>query len=71
MRLFEDLAQECSKLEGGEALVKMMQGSAEYAKLHVEIVEKYGRFPHRNALLGRESTPEEVAGLADGSIRKF
>ena len=27
--------------------------------------------PYRNEALGRESTPEEVAGLADGSIRSF
>jgi uncharacterized protein (DUF924 family) len=30
-----------------------------------------GRFPHRNAILGRTSTPEEESGLADGSIAKF
>ncbi|MBL4589228.1 MAG: DUF924 domain-containing protein [Alphaproteobacteria bacterium] len=31
----------------------------EYALRHLEIVEKYGRFPHRNNILGRENTPEE------------
>jgi uncharacterized protein (DUF924 family) len=30
-----------------------------YAILHRELIEKYGRFPHRNAILGRRSTPEE------------
>jgi uncharacterized protein (DUF924 family) len=35
------------------------------------IIAKWGRFPHRNALLGRASTPEEAAGLADGSIKAF
>lgn len=30
-----------------------------YAVRHQEIVERFGRFPHRNAVLGRESTPEE------------
>jgi len=34
-----------------------------YAKRHAEIVERFGRFPHRNAILGRESTAEEVAFL--------
>ncbi|MCZ6604478.1 MAG: DUF924 domain-containing protein [Alphaproteobacteria bacterium] len=33
---------------------------------HATIVERFGRFPHRNAILGRESTPEEKAFLADG-----
>jgi steroid delta-isomerase-like uncharacterized protein len=35
----------------------------EYALKHMEIVERFGRFPHRNAILGRESTTEEVEYL--------
>lgn len=35
---------------------------------HREIVERFGRFPHRNRVLGREATPEEVAFLADGGF---
>jgi uncharacterized protein (DUF924 family) len=35
-----------------------------YAKHHREIVRRFGRFPHRNAILGRENTPEETAWLA-------
>ena len=35
-----------------------------WAERHAEIVRRFGRFPHRNAILGRESTPEEVAFLA-------
>jgi uncharacterized protein (DUF924 family) len=34
-----------------------------YAAGHREIVERFGRFPHRNEILGRESTPEEAAFL--------
>ncbi|MDQ3375971.1 MAG: DUF924 domain-containing protein, partial [Actinomycetota bacterium] len=30
---------------------------------HRDIVERFGRFPHRNALLGRETTPEEAEFL--------
>ena len=37
-----------------------------YARLHREIVNRFGRFPHRNAVLGRPSTPEEVAFLKAG-----
>ena len=37
-----------------------------YAKAHQDVIEKFGRFPHRNAILGRESTPEELQYLADG-----
>ena len=32
----------------------------EYAKHHREIIRRFGRFPHRNAILGRHSTPEEL-----------
>ena len=35
-----------------------------YAQAHLDVIEKFGRFPHRNAILGRTSTPEEVAFLA-------
>jgi uncharacterized protein (DUF924 family) len=34
-----------------------------YAVGHMEIVERFGRFPHRNAILGRETTPEEAEFL--------
>lgn len=34
--------------------------SLEYARRHHVIIERFGRFPHRNEVLGRESTPEEL-----------
>lgn len=37
--------------------------SADFARKHKEIVDRFGRFPHRNEVLGRQSTPEEVAFL--------
>lgn len=37
-----------------------------HAKQHAEIVERFGRYPHRNEILGREPTPEEEAFLANG-----
>lgn len=36
----------------------------DYANRHKVIIERFGRFPHRNACLGRESTPEELAFLS-------
>lgn len=36
----------------------------EYAVKHLDVIEEYGRFPHRNKILGRENTPEEEAYLA-------
>ena len=35
------------------------------SRLHLEIIERFGRFPHRNAILGRESTAEEAAFLVE------
>jgi uncharacterized protein (DUF924 family) len=35
-----------------------------YATRHADVIRRFGRFPHRNAILGRASTPEEVAFLA-------
>ncbi|MGH7767969.1 MAG: DUF924 family protein [Candidatus Binatia bacterium] len=42
---------------------------ADYARRHREVIRRFGRFPHRNALLGRESTEAESAYLAAGGER--
>lgn len=42
-----------------------------YAVMHRDIVKAWHRFPHRNAILGRQNTPEEIKGLADGTIASF
>lgn len=39
-----------------------------YAQLHRDLIERFGRFPHRNAALGRESTREEIDYLASGGF---
>lgn len=39
-----------------------------FAEMHRDIIARFGRFPHRNAALGRESTPDEVAFLAGGGF---
>ena len=39
-----------------------------YARLHRDIVARFGRFPHRNAVLGRATTPEEQAFLDEGGF---
>lgn len=38
----------------------------DYAVIHRDVIAKFGRFPHRNRALGRESTPEEQAWLNAG-----
>ena len=39
-----------------------------WAELHADIIRKFGRFPHRNAVLGRKTTPEEQAFLDGGGF---
>jgi len=53
VRLFTRLAQEAPSL----------QGYLDYAMRHHEVIQRFGRFPHRNTLLERSSTPEEQAFL--------
>ncbi len=40
------------------------EGALDYAHRHRGVIARFGRFPHRNAILGRASTPDEVAYLA-------
>ena len=43
-------------------------GTLKYAKLRADIIRRFGRFPHRNAVLGRVTTPEEQAFLDSGGF---
>lgn len=43
------------------------EGAAKFAELHRDIVRRFGRFPHRNAILGRPSTDDEIAWLSAGA----
>ena len=42
--------------------------SAKWAEHHADIIRRFGRFPHRNRLLGRATTPEEQAFLDGGGF---
>jgi uncharacterized protein (DUF924 family) len=44
------------------------EGTLKYAELHADIIRRFGRFPHRNAVLGRITTPEEQAFLDGGGF---
>ena len=45
---------------------KVFAGSLKFARLHLTLIERFGRFPHRNTALGRPSTADEVAYLSEG-----
>ncbi|MGH6914743.1 MAG: DUF924 family protein, partial [Geminicoccales bacterium] len=36
-----------------------------FALAHRDVIARFGRFPHRNAILGRQSTPEEIEFLKE------
>jgi len=46
----------------------IVEFSAAQARGHRDVIARFGRHPHRNAVLGRESTPEELAYLASGAL---
>jgi uncharacterized protein (DUF924 family) len=56
----QDRAVELTRKLGDEPL--------RYAVLHRDIIERFGRFPHRNAVLGRATTPQEQRFLDDGGF---
>ncbi len=43
---------------------KVLAGALDYAEQHQDVIARFGRFPHRNAVLGRTSTEEEKTYLA-------
>jgi len=61
VRLYEALLAEVP-----EADKEDYQSFVGYAEKHRDLIRRFGRFPHRNADLGRESTPEEIEFLKDG-----
>lgn len=67
----EQIVDQCESLRLFETLRDdpSAGGMLEYAVKHYEIVERFGRFPHRNAILGRESTPQEVEFLRQPGSR--
>ncbi|WP_228530899.1 MULTISPECIES: DUF924 family protein [Myxococcaceae] len=61
---FERLVERC---EG--PLADTMRNSLDYARRHRDVVQRFGRFPHRNDALGRPSTAEEMEFLKQPGSR--
>ena len=49
-------------------LRRILEHSAAQARGHRDVIARFGRHPHRNAVLGRQSTPEELDYLAGGQL---
>ena len=60
----EDIADQRRSL----ALIGALESGeyTKYAQAHLDVIERFGRFPHRNRALGRHNTPEEQAWLDAG-----
>ncbi|WP_116473278.1 DUF924 family protein [Zobellella maritima] len=73
----EDLACQCLSVACFESLAgafpaahrSMGQQALDYARRHLDIIYRFGRFPHRNAILGRADTEQESRWLAEGGER--
>ena len=59
----EDLEHQRRSVELFRRLAGNETDSSNYAVRHMEIIERFGRFPHRNEVLGRQTTPEEAEFL--------
>jgi len=73
----EDAALQARSVQAFEALERrappgleaLFAGFTDYAHRHRRIIERFGRFPHRNAILGRTTSAEEAAYLEQGGDR--
>ena len=62
--LYERLSREASASERA-----LFDNFLDYARKHRDVVARFGRFPHRNAILGRASSPDEVEFLKQPGSR--
>lgn len=68
VKLYEELKEDVSKSPELEKLYGQFTTQfLNYATLHYDIIKKFGRYPHRNFIMGRESTPEEIKYLESGA----
>jgi uncharacterized protein (DUF924 family) len=52
--------------EAPEVIRTVFKSCLDFAERHRAVIQRFGRFPHRNQVLGRASTPEEAAWLKQG-----
>jgi len=57
---FQHCEDRATQARSVELFAKIDPNGLDYAQRHKDIVDRFGRFPHRNAVLGRPSTPEEI-----------
>jgi uncharacterized protein (DUF924 family) len=65
IELYENLSEEVKNSGAKSEVCDIFEGSYRFALKHLEIIERFGRFPHRNEILGRQSTEEELKFLSE------
>lgn len=65
LRRSVDLFRRWVEAHQGDAARNVAEETLRYVLRHCEIIERFGRYPHRNLALGRDSTPEELAFLTE------
>ena len=61
---FQALQQQCAEVER-----ELFAGYLDFAERHRQVIQRFGRFPHRNEVLGRHSSPAEQAFLQQPGSR--
>ncbi|KAF3001913.1 hypothetical protein E8E13_006508 [Curvularia kusanoi] len=64
--LLLDLQRDLDSQPGCAGSKKLLRDQFKAEKEHREIIDRFGRYPHRNGALGRDSTEEEVKFMSDG-----
>jgi uncharacterized protein (DUF924 family) len=54
-----------SAMAAGPDVVEAMRRALDFATKHRDLIRRFGRFPHRNMMIGRETTPEEAAFIKE------
>jgi uncharacterized protein (DUF924 family) len=69
-RLFRKILDELKmEAKDDKEVTESVEATMKYESLHLEILERFGRYPHRNTCLGRKQTEEETKWLDEGGQR--
>ena len=69
--LIQQMVDASEKLPDATEAQQFLRSALNYFKAHHQVVKQWGRYPHRNQVLSRDTTPEEEEGMANGTIPQF
>lgn len=64
VKVFQALLNDAESAGAQASMLETIRSYLDYAERHRDVIRRFGRFPHRNAILGRSSTPAEQEYLA-------